>query len=1027
MKLNLKIIGFLLISLLFIHGNLIADADTLELHSINAATSDTNCMFNEAWTGESGCPDGCGVAYDDTIGCDWSSMQTSYQGFDRDQIWQCPMWAILYDALEAEITQSHKIDSLGFYFIIRKLVIDCVESVDTTYCNANYPQWDSAKDYNTFYAIPPIKISEEYFTFGEGDEASVCPDTGDATYRFRRWPDHAWLLSDIGYGDSCATRILIDSAGIDRSAFSIGSVTFSRDDFPNTTPWGIDYGDTAGVILRGDIATDAIRNSYDLAFYQHKDSIGPANCAHYNVEVNSRSPAYTYKEPYIIIWHSAENDSIPPDTVSGCFASEKTDSSITVVWNEISDAAAYVIRYTNAPDSLGPFVFWAGIYADSITDTTYTLEGLSKNGFYTVSVFAVDAAGNYSVRGSEGYYYGEAVDSGGTGGTDIPHPIFAAKPGYNTATYMIYDGCGSNCGGSEYYTRYDFIVHSDIVNDGEVRDSIWEIDTTLIVAHYLSPTDVFTNDLTDTASGNSFGSRRGAWLYQKATADVGAYIAEQMFCHQTGDTLIYNGDTIWPIETVIDTADSRMPMWASYFSGHGEGRMMPDPSNENFKKWNAEYYKKLCSETENWGANTVAYINGYADNVSPQIGEEGYGPVLYPGRSGLTGTPRVAEFAASCDTVGTAAFAAEFYSRQKQMTRQVADSLITIGGFLVGNSGEQWHDDMANTDSTGILFYLREFMGGTIRNYLSSSPLSWRSISAQCSLSVAASASTGDTVGFMMCARSDTATTNGDGAMASRHQSFYQIVASHVYIPIVQSFLFHRPWSGDYPDGQNRRFVYAPEDHCSTWVNIPTYGGWDYAKSAYDTLGADANSCEWNTGCCSGDSIESAIKALQTELYWIEWAEKYDFGTPTGWYGQYETGTDGKGNTYYIDTLSYTKADTVFLFMIRIAYNRHEDDLDSAAGVWVDLTDIVDTTWHYLSYNDGSAVQADSVNVTSGSGWVCFYAGQEEPPPAIKKKIRKKKNIQEYGYEIMEDYYFACDVLLCCQCIGRANGDRFAW
>jgi len=962
-----------------------ADVDTLELHSKNAVNrdppaSDTNCLFNEAWSGEGGCPEGCGNEYGDTIGCDWSSMEIMYMGYDIDVIWQCPMFAFLHESIETEVTQSHKIDSIAFHYIIRKIVIECEENHDMDWCDINVPNWDSSKDYNTFYYIPPVKISGDYFTFGEGDEASHCPDTGDATWRFRRWPDHPWLLSDLGYDDSCETRVLMDSVGIDRSDIPIAEVEYSRDS-TNTMPWGPEWGDTVRMVLRGDFATDAMRNDYDLAFFQHKDSIGPANCKHYpdGWEVNARSPAAISREPYIVIYHTAENDSIPPDTVENVIATHKWVDSISLSWDAVDGAEGYVVRYINAPDSLGPYVFWAGSEVDSVGTTSVTVTGLSEDEYYTIAVFAVDAAGNYSVRGSGSYYYGQAVDSSGEG--EIPHPIFASKPGYNTATYMIYDGCDFNCGDAEYYDRYDFIVHSDIVNDGLVRDSIWEVDTTRIVALYLSPTDVYTNDLADTTSGNSFGSRRGAWLYQKATADVGEYEAEQMFCHQTGDTLIYNGDTIWPIETVSDTADSRMPMWASYFNGHGEGRMMPDLSNENYKKWNAEYYKQKCSETENWGDNTVAYINGYADNISPQIGEEGYGPVLYPGRSGLTGTPRVAEFAVDCDTVGTPAFAAEFYSRQKQMTKEVADSLITIGGFLVGNSGEQWHNDMANTDSTGVLFYLREFMGGTIRNYLSSSPLSWRSISEQCSLCVAAAPLTNDTVGFMMCARTDTVTTNGDGTMTSRQQSFYEIVASHVYLPIKQSFLFHRAWTGDYPDGQNRRFVYTSESHCSTWVNIPSYGGWDYAKSTYDTLGADANSCEWNTGCCSGDSIKAAIKALQSEMYWIEWAEHYNFGTPTGRYGQYETGTDGKGNDYYIDTLSYTKSDTAFFFIVRIADDRHEDDLDSAAGIWVDPDDIVDTVWYAFDYDDGSTDEIDSVNVTAGSGWILFYLdeGEEEP------------------------------------------------
>jgi len=403
---------FLLISLLFIHGNLIADADTLELHSINAATSDTNCMFNEAWTGESGCPDGCGVAYGDTIGCDWSSMQTMYLGHDIDHIWQCGMWALLWESLEDLVTQGHKIDSIGFYHILRKFVIGCAEDHDTTYCNENAPEWDSAKDYNTFYAIPPVKISEEYFTFGEGDEASTCPDTGDATYRFRRWPDHPWLLSEIGYGDICATRILIDSAGIDRSDFELDSICYSRDDF-TTMPWGAEYGDTARVKLRGDIATDAMRHSYDYAFYQHKDSVGPANCKHYEEgwEINSRSPAYTYQEPYIIVWHSAENDSIPPDTVENVIATQKWINSIALSWDAVAGASGYVLQYINAADSLGPYVFWAGLRADSVGTTSVTVTGLSENEYYTIAVFAVDAAGNYSVRGSNSYYYGQAVDS----------------------------------------------------------------------------------------------------------------------------------------------------------------------------------------------------------------------------------------------------------------------------------------------------------------------------------------------------------------------------------------------------------------------------------------------------------------------------------------------------------------------------------------------------------------------------------------------------------------------------------------
>jgi len=84
--------------------------------------------------------------------------------------------------------------------------------------------------------------------------------------------------------------------------------------------------------------------------------------------------------------------SVPIPAVTGLTATDRTHQSITVEWNEVSDTAAYELRYS-IHDPWSSRREWTVV--SDITDTTFIVNGLQSRTSYEIQVRAV-AEGTFS-------------------------------------------------------------------------------------------------------------------------------------------------------------------------------------------------------------------------------------------------------------------------------------------------------------------------------------------------------------------------------------------------------------------------------------------------------------------------------------------------------------------------------------------------------------------------------------------------------------------------------------------------------
>jgi hypothetical protein len=215
-----------------------------------------------------------------------------------------------------------------------------------------------------------------------------------------------------------------------------------------------------------DMVTDSSGNKLSSLLADIAQQIGEGGGGGGSVTVSSLSSLQSlYPNGLSVpVWVTSENawyywdggttppsDTTPPDNVTNLQATNVTDTSLTLSWTAVSDAASYE-------------VYRGTTLLSTVTGTTYNVSGLTASTSYTFTVKAKDAAGNVAS--------GTSVNST----TNAPTPTVSYEYLIPTSATKAVSGSG-NYKGDEFMMKVSKQLNSVGAYGSPTSYEVWSVNS----------------------------------------------------------------------------------------------------------------------------------------------------------------------------------------------------------------------------------------------------------------------------------------------------------------------------------------------------------------------------------------------------------------------------------------------------------------------------------------------------------------------------------------------------------------------